>query len=54
MNLTVADTLPTPAPGQPRYYLTVANYQGERRFGRKNIGGVLSGRDPAALPVCAP
>ena len=51
-HLTVTDTLPTPAPGTGRYYLTVANYQGERRFGRKSTGGVLSGRDPAVLPPC--
>lgn len=48
----VTDTLPDPAPGTGRYYLTVANYMGERRFGRKNIGGTLSGRDPTALPTC--
>lgn len=50
--LTVADTLPTPTPGTGRWYLTAVNYQGETRYGRKNIGGVLSGRDPAVLPVC--
>ncbi len=38
--------------GTGHYYLTVANFMGQRRFGRKNIAGVLSGRDPAVLPAC--
>ena len=50
--LTVADTLPDPPPGTGRYYITSVNYQGQIRYGRKNIGGVLSGRDPAVLPAC--
>ncbi len=52
--LTVDDPLPDPAPGQGRYYVTAVNYQGQTRYGRKSIGGVLSGRDPAMLPACAP
>ncbi len=52
--LTVDDPLPAPPPGQGRYYVTAASYQGQTRFGRKAIGGVLSGRDPAVLPICAP
>ena len=50
--LTVADPLPNPAPGQGRYYVTAVNYQGQRRYGRKAVNGVLSGRDPAVLPDC--
>jgi hypothetical protein len=50
--LTVADTLPTPQPGHGYYYVTAVNYQGQRRYGRKSSGGVLSGRDPAVLPGC--
>ncbi len=50
--LTVADPLPNPGPGQGRYYVTAVSYQGQRRFGRKARGGVLSGRDPAVLPIC--
>lgn len=50
--LTVADPLPDPAPGSGRYYVTAVTHQGQRRFGRQNIGGVLSGRDPATLPLC--
>jgi len=42
--LTVADPLPTPSPGQGRYYVTAVTYLGERRYGRKRSGGVLSGR----------
>ena len=49
---TVADTLPDPVPGQGRYYVTAVNYQGQTRYGRKSSGGVLTGRDPAMLPVC--
>ena len=52
--LTVADTVPTPAPGQGAYYVTSATYQGARRYGRKTTAGHLSGRDPAVLPVCGP
>ena len=50
--LTVTDTLPTPTPGQGYYYVTAVNYQGQRRYGRKSSGGVLTGRDPAVLPGC--
>ena len=52
--LTVADTVPTPAPGHGVYYVTAATYQGTTRYGRKTTAGHLSGRDPAALPVCGP
>ena len=51
--LTVSDPLPTPAPGQGRYYVTAVTHQGQTRYGRKAVGGVLSGRDPALLPVCS-
>jgi len=51
--LTVADPLPTPSPGHGYYYVTAVNFMGERRYGRKRTGGVLSGRDPAVLPACA-
>ena len=47
----IEDPLPDPAPGEGRYYVTAVTHQGERRYGRNNIGA-LSGRDPAALPVC--
>ena len=50
--LTVADTVPTPAPGLGVYYITSATYQGATRFGRKSTAGRLSGRDPAVLPAC--
>lgn len=50
--LTVADTLPNPAAGTGRYYVTAATYQGQTRYGRKASGGRLSGRDPALLPNC--
>jgi len=52
--LTVADTVPTPAPGQGVYYVTAATYQGATRYGRKTSAGHLSGRDPAVLPACTP
>jgi hypothetical protein len=52
--LTVADTVPTPAPGQGVYYITSATYQGATRYGRKTTAGHLSGRDPALLPACVP
>ena len=50
--LTVADTTPTPAVGQGLYFVTAATFQGQTRFGRQSVGGVLSGRNPATLPVC--
>ena len=51
-SLSVTDTLPTPPAGEGYYYVTAVTYQGETRYGRQNIGGVLSGRDPASLPAC--
>jgi hypothetical protein len=50
--LTVADTVPTPSPGQGVYYVTSATYQGATRYGRQQFNGHLSGRDPALLPAC--
>lgn len=50
---TVADPLPNPAQGQGRYYVTAVHHQGETRFGRNAINGVLSGRDPSSLPQCS-
>ena len=50
--LTVADTVPTPAPGQGVYYVTAATYHGAIRYGRKTVAGHQSGRDPALLPAC--
>ncbi len=50
--VTVADPLPDPAPGQGCYYVTAVTYQGQTRYGRKSMGGVLSGRDPVVLPAC--
>ena len=50
--LSVPDALPTPTPGTGYYYVTAVNYAGERRYGRRASGGVLSGRDPAVLGVC--
>jgi len=49
---TVADTLPTPGLGHGYYYVTAVTYQGQTRYGRKCINGVVSGRDPAVLPGC--
>lgn len=51
-HLEVADTLPTPALGTGYYYITAVNYQGQTRYGRKAVNGVLSGRDPAVLSAC--
>ena len=47
----MADPLPDPAPGEGRYYVTAVTFNGQTRYGRKNIGG-LSGRDPVVLPEC--
>ncbi len=52
--LTVPDTTPTPPPGEVTYFLVAANYQGQRRAGRKSMGGMLRGRDPANLAACNP
>jgi hypothetical protein len=52
--LSFADPLPDPAPGQGRYYVTAVTHEGQRRFGRQAMNGVLSGRNPATLPACAP
>ena len=50
--LTVADPLPDPPLNHGRYYFTAVSYMGATRYGRKSSGGVLTGRDPALLPVC--
>ena len=50
--LTVDDALPTPVPGQGYYYVTPASYMGQRRYGRKSNGGILTGREPDLLPTC--
>jgi hypothetical protein len=50
--LTVEDMSPPLESGQGRYYVTAVTYQGQTRYGRKSSGGVLTGRDPAVLPVC--
>lgn len=50
--LTVADTSPTPAPGRSNYIVTAVRNGTQRRYGRKRINGVMSGRDPALLPAC--
>jgi hypothetical protein len=53
--LTVTDTTPDPDHGEVTYFLTsVTSPTGETRMGRKVEAGVLSGRDPTALPDCVP
>ena len=51
--VVVPDSLPPPAAGQVRYYVTTVTSGADRRAGRQSIGGVLSGRDADALPACA-
>ncbi len=51
--LTIVDPLPDPNPGQGRYYVTAVNYQGQRRYGRRAMRGVLSGRAPLCPPTCS-
>ena len=50
--LTVADTSPAPTPGAANYTVTAVTNGTQRRYGRKLINGVMSGRDPAMLPGC--
>jgi hypothetical protein len=50
--LTVADTSPQPSPGYANYIVTAVTSGSQRRYGRKLIAGVISGRDPALLPGC--
>jgi len=52
--LTVADTSPPPGPGNANYIVTAVTNGAQRRYGRKLINGVMSGRDPALLPGCPP
>lgn len=51
-SITMVDTLPDPAPGMGRYYITTVNYQGQIRYGRSNEFGTLIARDPSVLPAC--
>jgi hypothetical protein len=46
------DTSPQRAPGAANYVVTAVTYGTQRRYGRKLIAGVMSGRDPALLPGC--
>jgi len=39
----VADTVPTPAPGQGVYYVTAATYQDATRYARKTTPGTRAG-----------
>jgi len=50
--LTVADTSPQPTAGTANYTVTAVTYGTQRRYGRKLINGVMSGRNPVLLPVC--
>jgi len=50
--LTVSDTSPQPAVGQANYIVTAVTNGTQRRYGRKLINGMMSGRDPALLPGC--
>jgi hypothetical protein len=50
--LTVLDTSPLPVPGNINYTVTAVAYGVEKRYGRRRIGGIMSGRDPALLPGC--
>ena len=52
--VTIADTLPDPALGHGRYYLTASVNGTDRRLGRQYVNGGFSARDPASLSVCAP
>jgi hypothetical protein len=50
--VTIADTLPNPAVGHGRYYLTASVNGSDRRLGRQYLNGAFSARNPASLPVC--
>jgi hypothetical protein len=49
-HLAVADTLPDPSPGAGRYYVTAVRDGDLIRAGRSTIGGVMQGRNAAAMP----
>lgn len=50
--VTVTDTLPDPALGHGRYYLTASQSGPERRLGRQYVNGAFAARSPETLPVC--
>ena len=50
--IEVPDSLPELEVGQGRYYVTAVSHQGQRRYGRKRLEGVLAGRDSLQLPDC--
>jgi len=52
--VTVADTLPDPAVGEGRYYITAVQHGADRRLGRQYVNATFSARDPNPLPVCWP
>jgi hypothetical protein len=50
--LSILDPLPDPPVGRGGYVIIGVEHAGQRRFGRQNIDGVLSGRNPAAFSPC--
>ena len=50
--VTIPDSLPDPAVGEGRYYITATRSGPDRRLGRRYVNGAFSARDPSSLPVC--
>jgi hypothetical protein len=48
----VADGVPDPSPGHGRYYLAAVRHETKIRTGRSMMGGVMQGRNAAALAGC--
>ena len=50
--LSILDPLPDPPVGQGSYVIIGVAHEGQRRFGRQQIGSVLAGRDPSGFIEC--
>ena len=50
--LSILDPLRAPSFGKVSYLVVGVEHQGNLRFGRQSMGGVLTGREPAVFPSC--
>ena len=51
--ISILDSRPDPPVGEATYVIIGVEHEGERRFGRQQIGGVLAGRDPLTFTGCS-
>ena len=52
--VAIGDSLPSPAIGEGRYYVSASTHGPDRRLGRQYNSGGFSARNNSMLPICAP